>query len=89
VIKDTDIIISKGTLERTDSYSAFGKNPEKTGLIEKLNELDVKTLFVTGLAYDYCAGATAIDSVSNGFTTYLIKDACRSVNNDSEEKMSL
>jgi nicotinamidase/pyrazinamidase len=89
VIKEnTDIIITKGTLERTDSYSAFGKNPEKTGLKQKLDELDVKILYIVGLAYDYCVGATAIDSTSNGFSTYLIRDACRSVNKDTEEEMA-
>ena len=31
-----EIVISKGTMERWDSYSGFGTGPEKTGLLEKL-----------------------------------------------------
>ena len=39
----------------------------------------VTKLFVVGLAYDYCVGSTAEDGAKNGFTTYLITDATRSV----------
>ena len=33
-----------------------------------------------GLATDYCVKFTALDAVSLGFKTYLIKDGCRGVN---------
>jgi nicotinamidase-related amidase len=39
----------------------------------------VKNVFVVGLAYDFCAGLTAIDSAKNGYTTFVIKDACKGI----------
>lgn len=87
-VKESDIIISKGTDETVDSYSGFGNLPEMTILDEKLKELDVKTVYCVGLAYDYCVGATAIDASKSGYKTYLIKDATRSVNEESHKLMN-
>jgi nicotinamidase/pyrazinamidase len=39
----------------------------------------VKKVFVTGLAYDFCAGSTALDSAKAGFDTYIINESTRSV----------
>ncbi len=74
-------------LERIDSYSGFGTPPEKTGLREKLEELGINTIYCVGLAYDYCVGSTALDGSKYGFKTYLVRNATKSVNPESEKKM--
>lgn len=36
-LREGEIVIDKGTLERVDSYSGFGSYPEKTPLLDELN----------------------------------------------------
>ena len=36
-------------------------------------------LFICGLATDYCVKFSALDSISSGFRTCVIEDACRGV----------
>ena len=70
-----------------DSYSGFGSAPEVTTLLADLKSKGVTKLYVVGLAYDYCVGSTAVDGAANGFKTYLITDATRSVAPPSAEAM--
>ncbi len=74
-------VIRKGMDPRTDSYSGFFDNGHRraTGLADYLREKGVTTLYVLGLATDYCVKWTAIDAVRLGFTTWLVEDACRGV----------
>ncbi|MEM6723692.1 MAG: bifunctional nicotinamidase/pyrazinamidase [Bacteroidota bacterium] len=75
-------IVQKGTDPEIDSYSAFFDNGHRkaTGLEEYLRKKGVDTLFVLGLATDYCVKFTALDAVNLGFKTYLFEQACRGVN---------
>jgi len=52
-------------------------------LKKKLKELKVDTVFVCGLALDYCVSFTALDAVSAGFKTYIIFDGTRGINEKS------
>lgn len=74
--------IRKGMNPSLDSYSAFYENDQKTktGLAETLKELGVTDVYIVGLATDYCVKFTALDSVKDGFNTFVIKDAIRAVN---------
>ena len=45
------------------------------------------TIYVCGLAYDYCVGSTALDGAKNGFKTYVVTDATKSVSAKSAESM--
>ena len=47
--------------------------------IAKMRKRGVRRVFVCGLAYDYCAGESAIAYAKQGFETYVIRDATRSV----------
>ena len=85
---DTDIIVSKGQDVRVDSYSGFGSPPEVTTLLADLQAKGVTKLYVVGLAYDYCVGSTAVDGAKNGFQTFLVTDATRSVAPPSAEAMT-
>lgn len=73
-------IFKKGMDPEVDSYSAFYDNQQKnsTGLIEFLDDRNVTDVFVCGLAGDYCAKYTALDSaIIGGYNTYFLIDAVR------------
>lgn len=88
ILKDTDIEISKGVKSKVDAVSAFGSDQEDTGLFKMLGDMKVSKVYVVGLAYDFCVGYTAEDAAEEGFETYVIKDATRSVDPDDESFMS-
>jgi nicotinamidase/pyrazinamidase len=75
------LIIRKGFRKEVDSYSAFVEADGKTmtGLAGYLKERGVDTVFVTGLATDFCVAWTALDARKLGFTTYVIEDATRAI----------
>ncbi len=74
-------VFPKGTDRRRDSYSGFYDNGGiyPTGLGRYLQQAGVDTVYVMGLATDYCVRATAMDAARWGFKTLLIEDACRGV----------
>ena len=74
--------IKKGQNPEIDSYSGFYDNDHKisTGLTEYLKKKKIIKVYIVGLATDYCVKFTALDSINEGFTTYLIKDAVKGVN---------
>jgi len=84
-IKSEYIVVQKGMNPKYDSYSGFWDNNKKnqTELEKKLKELKVDTVFVCGLALDYCVSFTALDAVSAGFKTYIIFDGTRGINEKS------
>lgn len=74
-------IIYKGTDKHIDSYSAFFDNAHlrETGLATYLHELGVHTIYIMGLATDYCVKYSCRDAVKCGFETYVIEEGCRGV----------
>lgn len=80
-VKDADIIVRKGSQCHLDSYSTFYGNGRlyETEMAAKLTAEGVDTVFVVGLASDFCVKFSALDSKFKGFTTYMIKDASRGV----------
>ncbi|MEZ4776041.1 MAG: bifunctional nicotinamidase/pyrazinamidase [Bacteroidia bacterium] len=85
-----DRVFTKGTDPEIDSYSGFFDNGRRkaTGLGQYLQDKGVDTVYVVGLATDYCVKYTALDARSLGFETVLVADACRGVNlspNDSQK----
>lgn len=75
-------IFRKGMDKKIDSYSAFYDNHhlKSTGLTQWLHEKKISTLFVMGLATDYCVKYSCLDAIVDGFTVYLIQEGCRGVN---------
>lgn len=75
------LIIRKGFHKDVDSYSAFEEADRKTstGLAAYLKARTIDTVFVTGLATDFCVAWTAMDARKQGFTTYVIEDATRAI----------
>ena len=80
--KSLNMVIHKGTRINLDSYSAFYDNDHisSTGLDGYIKALNIETVYVCGLALDYCVYFSAMDSVKLGFETVLIQDASRAVN---------
>lgn len=76
-----NLILRKGAHPGIDSYSAFMENDRKTrtGLGGWLRELDVKRVFLAGLALDYCVFYSAMDAAGLGFDVHVIEDASRGV----------
>jgi nicotinamidase/pyrazinamidase len=80
-IPQAELVIRKGFHKDVDSYSAFTEADGKTttGLEAYLKARQMKRLFVTGLATDFCVAWTALDARKAGFETYVVEDACRGI----------
>lgn len=71
------ISVSKGDDPAREAYSAF--QVPGFDLAAFLRARNVKRLFITGLATDYCVRQTALDALAAGFTVFLVEDAVRGV----------
>ncbi|XP_075226775.1 nicotinamide amidase isoform X2 [Lycorma delicatula] len=80
-VVENSVKIYKGTNPDVDSYSVFWDNKKltQTTLVAQLEERGVTDIYVCGLAYDVCVGATAADALSIGYRTILVDDCCRGV----------
>ena len=80
-IPHAQLVIRKGFNRNVDSYSAFieADGKLKTGLDGYLKERGIKTVFVAGLATDFCVAWTAMDARKLGLDAYVIEDACRGI----------
>ncbi|MEJ8845088.1 bifunctional nicotinamidase/pyrazinamidase [Variovorax rhizosphaerae] len=81
VVPTAQLIIRKGFHKDMDSYSAFEEADHKTatGLAGYLKARRIKTVFITGLATDFCVAWTAMDARKAGFEVYVIEDATRGI----------
>lgn len=87
-IPTAQLIIRKGVHPEIDSYSAFMEADRKTptGLNGYLKEHLIDTVYIVGIATDFCVAWTALDACKFGFHTYVIEDACKAIDlNDSLE----
>lgn len=89
--KNTSMIIRKGFRKEVDSYSAFFENDKmtSTGLKGYLDSLDVTTVFIVGLATDFCVKWTALDAIKSGYKTYLIGDAIKGIDIDNSVELAM
>lgn len=78
------LVIRKGFRRDVDSYSAFieADGRTKTGLDGYLRTRAIDTVFVSGLATDFCVAWTALDARKLGFRAYVIEDACKAIDLD-------
>ena len=74
-------VIKKGLDKEVDSYSGFFDNAQDhaTGLEDYLKSQGIDTLYIMGLATDYCVKYTALDARRLGFDTNLIIEGVRGV----------
>jgi nicotinamidase/pyrazinamidase len=80
-IPQAQLVIRKGYHRAIDSYSAFLEADRKTstGLAGYLRERGLKSLYVCGLATDFCVAWTALDGRRAGFEVCVIEDASRAI----------
>ncbi|QLE01209.1 nicotinamidase [Galbibacter sp. BG1] len=83
-----DEIALKGTGTLDDGYSAF--DATNVNLASFLQERKIDSVYISGLATDYCVLNTALDAVRNNFHTFVVTDAVRAVNvKPDDSKMAL
>ncbi len=80
-IPTAQLIIRKGYHKDVDSYSAFveADGKTKTGLDGYLKGRGINSVYVCGLATDFCVAWTALDARKLGFAATVIEDACRGI----------
>ena len=71
------LIIRKGYHAHIDSYSAFMEADRQTmtGLTGYLKERRINSVYIVGIATDFCVAWSAIDAVNFGFDCTVITDA--------------
>ena len=91
ITKSTDLIIRKGFRTEIDSYSAFFDNDHKTstGLGGYLKARGINSIYLCGLALDFCVYFSAIDGVNLDLEVNVIKDACRAIDLDGSLEMAI
>ena len=75
------LVLRKGYHMNVDSYSAFIEADGKTttGLGGYLRERGIDSVYVCGLATDFCVAWTALDARNLGFAAVVIDNACRAI----------
>ena len=90
-IDRAELILRKGFRPAIDSYSAFFENDRKTptGLAGYLRERGIDTLYLAGLALDFCVGWSAVDGRRLGFDVTVFQDASRAIDTDGSLEAAL
>jgi nicotinamidase/pyrazinamidase len=78
VYEDADLNIVKGDSSSLIAYSV-ATSSMFTDLVSTLRKKGVHRVFLTGWAYTHCVGESAIAFAVQGFETYVVRDATRSV----------
>ncbi len=80
-IDHAQLIVRKGYRHEIDSYSAFveADRATRTGLDGYLRERGITTLYIAGLATDFCVAWSALDARAAGYEVYVVEDACRGI----------
>ena len=82
-----DLTFDKGCERAVEQYSGFdGRNPAGQPLGEVLSLMDIKTVYVCGLATEYCVRSTCEDLLKAGFKVQLLKDCLAYVNEEGHRK---
>ena len=80
-VPQAQLLIRKGFHQDVDSYSAFVEADRRTstGLAAYLKARGISSLYLCGLATDYCVAWSALDARAAGFDVTVIEDACRAI----------
>jgi nicotinamidase/pyrazinamidase len=83
-ITHAQLVLRKGCNAGIDSYSAFveADRTTQTGLAGYLKERGIDSVFVVGLALDFCVAWSALDARAAGFNTWIVADACKAIDLD-------
>ncbi|WP_245454272.1 bifunctional nicotinamidase/pyrazinamidase [Aquabacter cavernae] len=80
-VPHAQLIVRKGIHAGLDSYSTFyeADRVTPTGLTGFLRDRGIGTVYLLGLATDFCVAWSAVDAAGHGFATHVIDDACRAI----------
>ena len=80
-----EAIFRKGTDLQIDSYSGFFDNDHKksTALADYLCGKNVDKVYICGLATDVCVYFTALDALQENFSTFIITDATKGLDDQA------
>lgn len=82
-----DLTFDKGCERAVEQYSGFdGRNAAGQPLGEVLSLMDIKTVYVCGIASEYCVRSTCEDLLKAGFKVQLLKDCLAYVNEEGHRK---
>ena len=74
------VILSKGNDPERDDYSSFSATTDSgVPLHDLLKQMQIHTLYIGGLATDYCVRETTLDALGAGLSVTLLEDAVRGV----------
>lgn len=89
-ITHAELIIRKGYQQAVDSYSAFVEaDGTYTGLAGYLQQRGIDTLYLVGVATDYCVAWTAMDAVKLGFDCTVIQEATAAIDKDGSLQVAM
>ncbi|VEG13790.1 Isochorismatase family protein yecD [Moraxella cuniculi] len=89
-ITHAELIIRKGYQQAVDSYSAFVEaDGTYTGLAGYLQQRGIDTLYLVGIATDYCVAWTAMDAVKLGFDCTVIQEATAAIDKDGSLQVAM
>lgn len=74
--------VKKGADPLDDSYSNF----QETDLESILRKHGIDTIYIVGLATEYCVKETALDGKRRGFNVTVIEDAIRGIDAEDSKK---
>ena len=82
-----DLTFDKGCDRAVEQYSGFdGRNAAGQPLGEVLSLMDIKTVYVCGIATEYCVRSPCEDLLKAGFKVQLLKDCLAYVNEEGHRK---
>ncbi len=83
----SSLILRKGLDKNIDSYSAFFENDRETstGLDGYLKCKNIDSLFICGLAFDFCVFYTAIDGIELGYNVTVLEYLTKAIDLNSSK----
>jgi nicotinamidase/pyrazinamidase len=86
------LVFSKGMNPLLDDYSALqARNEAELPMSEFLKDVGIRSLYICGLATDYCVRQSALDGLRQDFAIVVLADAVRGVDleqGDSERALA-
>ena len=87
-LPSNSIIVNKAFNPDKDAYSAMEAVLDKGGmsLPDKLKALNVKRIWIVGLAFDYCVYHSALDARKLGYDVAVVLAGCRAIAPETEQR---
>ena len=85
-VRENDLFVKKGMNKDIDSYSCFFDvvKTSATTCDAELKKRGVDTIYVIGVALDYCVKFSVLDALELGYKVFFVDDVCAAV---SEEQI--